>query len=120
GSSEFNRLGLTREMSVGLVAAIGVFLWVHRADLTNPALLVKAFDPTPLRTFFAMGGDTQRCVLQGIGSLIGLAEKPTGCDFDKRFPADRGGTPAGSMTQQTKGLYWWPDGSFRSAAPPRR
>src|SRR5262249_54009563 len=27
--NEFNRLGLTREMSVGAVAAIGVFLWAH-------------------------------------------------------------------------------------------
>src|SRR5262249_9150995 len=43
--SEVNRLGLTREMSAGAIAAVGVFLLVHRADLGNPAALVKAFDP---------------------------------------------------------------------------
>ena len=65
--SEFNRLGLTREMSVGAVAAVGVFLWVHSADLRNPAALVKALDPAPMRTLFAMGGEQARCQMQGIG-----------------------------------------------------
>ena len=39
---KFNRLGLTREMTVGAVAAVGVFLWMHSADLGRPAALVKA------------------------------------------------------------------------------
>jgi Zn-dependent protease with chaperone function len=43
--SELNRLGLTRELSVGAVAAAGVFLWAHSADLRNPAALVAALDP---------------------------------------------------------------------------
>ena len=77
---EFNRLGLTREMTVGAVAAIGVFLWFHSGDLGKPSALADAFDPAPMRTFFAMGGEGMRCQVQGIGSLIGLAEKPTGCD----------------------------------------
>src|SRR5262249_10721084 len=51
--NEFNRLGLTREMSVGAALAVGVFLWVHSADLRNPAALVRALDPAPMRTFFA-------------------------------------------------------------------
>ena len=76
---EFNRLGLTREMSVGAVAAAGVFLWVHSADLGNPAALAKAFDPAPARALVAMGREVARCQRQGLGSLIGLAEKPTGC-----------------------------------------
>src|SRR5262245_575339 len=33
GSREFNRLGLTPELTLGAAAAIGVFLWVHGADL---------------------------------------------------------------------------------------
>ena len=70
---EFNRLGLTREMTVGAVAAIGVFLWVHSADLGKPSALAEAFDPAPMRTFFAMGGEGLRCQMQGIGWLIGLA-----------------------------------------------
>jgi hypothetical protein len=37
--------GLTRELSVGAVAAAGVFLWAHSADLRNPAALVAALDP---------------------------------------------------------------------------
>jgi hypothetical protein len=79
---EFNRLGLTREMTFGAVAAVGVFLWFHAADLGKPAALAKAFDPAPMRTFFAMGGEGLRCQLQGIGWLAGLAEKPTGCEED--------------------------------------
>ena len=65
-ANEFNRLGLTPEMSVGAVAAIGVFLWAHSADLRNPAALVKALDPAPMRTLFAMGEEQARCQRQGI------------------------------------------------------
>jgi Zn-dependent protease with chaperone function len=125
GSSEFNRLGLTREMSVGAAAAVGVFLWAHSADLTKPAVLIKAFDPAPVRTLLALGADAARCQRQGIGSLIGLSAKP-GADcseIDKKFAAYRGkdgliGTLTERMAQQTEGMYRWPDGSFRSAAPP--
>ena len=81
---EFNRLGLTREMTVGAVAAIGVFLWSHSADLGKPSALANAFDPAPMRTFFAMGGEGMRCQMQGIGWLIGVAEEPTGCDQNDR------------------------------------
>jgi Zn-dependent protease with chaperone function len=121
--NEFNRLGLTREMSVGAIAAVGVFLWVHSADLRNPAALTKAFDPAPVRTFFAMAGEGRRCLWQGLGSVIGLAGKPTDCDLDKRFAAYRNndgviGAIADTMANQTKGVYAWPDGSFRNAAPP--
>ncbi len=66
-SGEFNRLGLTPELTVGAVAAIGVFLWAHSADLRNPAALVEALDPAPVRTLFAMGGEQARCLRQGIG-----------------------------------------------------
>jgi Zn-dependent protease with chaperone function len=121
--NEFNRLGLTREMSVSAIAAVGVFLWVHSADLRNPAALTKAFDPAPVRTFFAMAGEGRRCLWQGLGSVIGLAGKPTDCDLDKRFAAYRDndgviGAIADTMANQTKGVYAWPDGSFRNAAPP--
>ena len=77
--SEFNRLGLTREMSVGAVAAVGVFLWAHSADLRNPAALVEAFDPAPVRTLFALGREQAQCQMEGIGGLIGQAEKPADC-----------------------------------------
>jgi Zn-dependent protease with chaperone function len=120
---EFNRLGLTREMSVGAVAAAGVFLWVHSADLGNPAALAKAFDPAPARALVAMGREVARCQRQGLGSLIGLAEKPTGCSEADLLAAHVGedglfGKLAESTAQRTKGMYRWPDGTFRSAAPP--
>jgi Zn-dependent protease with chaperone function len=119
----FNRLGLTREMSLGAVAALGVFLWMHSADLGNPAALAKALDPAPMRTLFAMGGAARRCELQGVGSLIGLAEKPANCDLDKMLAAhsnDDGfiGKVAKSMSETPEGLYKWPDGHFSSMAPP--
>jgi len=121
---EFNRLGLTREMSLGAVAAVGVFLWVHSADLGNPAALAKALDPAPMRTFFAMGGEHTRCLHQGIGSLIGLAAKPADCsDMDTMLAAhsnDDGfiGKVAKSMTEPPEGMYKWPSGSFSNVAPP--
>jgi Zn-dependent protease with chaperone function len=83
-SNEYNRLGLPREMSAGVIAAVAVFLWAHSADLGNPAALVKAFDPAAMRTMFARAGQAERCQRQGIAWLSGLAEKPTACgDMDK-------------------------------------
>jgi Zn-dependent protease with chaperone function len=122
--NEFNRLGLTREMSVGAVAAIGVFLWMHSADLGNPAALAKALDPAPMRSFFAMAGEHAKCLHQGLGSVVGLTEFPASCsNLDKTLAAhsnDAGfiGQMAKSMTEPPKGMYKWPDGSFRTAAPP--
>jgi Zn-dependent protease with chaperone function len=124
GGNEFNRLGLTREMSVGAVAAVGVFLWMHSADLGNPAALAKALDPAPLRPIFAMGAEHIRCLHLGLGSVIGLTEFPAYCrNLDKTLAThskDDGflGQVAKSMTEPPKGMYRWPDGSFRSAAPP--
>ena len=54
--NDFNRLGLTPELTMGAIAAIGVFLWVHSADLGKPAALARAFDPAPLRTFLPWAG----------------------------------------------------------------
>ncbi|MCK1544082.1 M48 family metalloprotease [Bradyrhizobium sp. 147] len=91
--SDFNRLGLTWEMTAGAIAAIAVFLWIHRSDLTGPAALARALDPAPMRTFFAMGGEGMRCQMQGIGKLVGLANAPVGCDeasIDKMLGAHRG------------------------------
>jgi len=123
-SNEFNRLGLPREMSAGAIAAVAVFLWAHSADLGNPAALVKAFDPAAMRTMFARAGEAERCQRQGIAWLSGLAEKPTACgDMDKLLAGhpDKDaliGNLKEPMGQQTNGLYAWPDGTFRSAAPP--
>src|SRR3984893_3844828 len=121
--NEFNRFGLTREMSIGAVAAVAVFLWVHSADLRNPAALAKALDPAPVRTFFAMAKENERCLRQGLGWYFGLAAKPTGCSEAEMLAAHRGegglfGKLAESTAQQTKGMYAWPDGSFRNDAPP--
>src|SRR5215831_14259021 len=86
--NEFNRLGLTREMSVGAVLAVGVFLWMHSADLGNPAALAKALDPAPMRSFFAMAGEHAKCLHQGLGSVIGLTEFPASCsNLDKTLAA---------------------------------
>ncbi|MGV7217346.1 M48 family metalloprotease [Bradyrhizobium sp. UFLA05-112] len=79
--ANFNRLGLTREMTVGAVAAICLFLWAHSADLTRPSALVRALDPGSLRTFFAAVGEGARCQRQGIGGALGLrSAPPAGCD----------------------------------------
>jgi hypothetical protein len=120
--SEFNRLGLTREMSFGAVAAVGVFLWAHSADLGHPAALARAFDPASLGTFFAAAGENARCQRQGIGWMIGLGGLPTDCSkvgnmFAAR-PGDKGPTGVPGQSTAPQPIYTWPDGTFRSAAPP--
>jgi Zn-dependent protease with chaperone function len=120
----FNRLGLTPEMTVGAVAAIGVFLWVHSADLGRPAVLARAFDLAPVQTLFAMFGEGTRCQMQGMGGLIGLSANPTACsEMDKMFAAHRGdagliGMLAKSMTDPPEGMYVVSPGTFTNVKPP--
>jgi Zn-dependent protease with chaperone function len=122
--SELNRLGLTREMSVGAVAAVGVFLWVHSADLRNPAALAKAFDPAPVRTLLAMQGEHAKCLREGIAGQIGQSEKPADCsDLFKMLEAHSGddgviGQIARSMTEAPEGMYVVRPGSFTNVPPP--
>ncbi|MBA2397689.1 MAG: M48 family metalloprotease [Bradyrhizobium sp.] len=128
-SGEFNRLGLTPELTVGAVVAIGVFLWTHSADLGKPSVLARAFDPAPLRTSFAMGGEGLRCQLQGIVKLTGLGAKPTGCDpdsYEKTLAAHRGkdnmlGKLPDAMPEvgvNSSGIYTRPNGTFTNVVPP--
>jgi hypothetical protein len=118
-AGEFNRFGLTREMSLGAVAAFAVLLWVHGADLRNPAALVKGFDRDSMQTLSALTNELRRCKLQAYGSLIGLAAQPTDCNMDKMIAASPSNDGLIGMLkeQQTKGLYKWPDGRFRRVAP---
>jgi Zn-dependent protease with chaperone function len=121
---EYNRLGLTPELTVGAVAAIGVFLWAHSADLRNPVALVKALDPAPMRTLFALGEEQARCQRQGIVKLIGQSAEPADCsDFYKMLAAHSGddgliGQIAKSMTEAPEGMYVVSPGTFTNVAPP--
>jgi Zn-dependent protease with chaperone function len=128
-SGEFNRLGLTPELTVGAVAAIGVFLWAHSVDLGRPSALAAAFDPAPLRTYFAVGREGLRCQTQGIGSAFGLAAAPTACDYasmKEMLAAHRGkddifGKLVDRMTevgQNGSGITTRPDGTFSNVARP--
>jgi hypothetical protein len=125
-AGEFNRLGLTPELTVGAVAAIGVFLWVHSADLGRPSALAKAFDPAPMRTYFAMAREGLRCQLQGIGSMTGLAAAPQGCDLNAMLGDHRGkGDVFGKLAdalpevgQSSSGVTTRRDGTFSSVTPP--
>jgi Zn-dependent protease with chaperone function len=87
----FNRLGLTREMSLGAVAAVGIFLWMHGADLGNPGALARAFDAAPLRPFFTTAGQAVRCLHgQYFGWLTGSDGISTACrQMDAKLAADR-------------------------------
>jgi hypothetical protein len=122
--SDLNRLGLTWEATVGAVAAIGVFLWFHSADLTKPAALARALDPAPLRTFFAMGGEGLRCQMQGYGRLAGLGTKPVDCDttMDKLLSAHKGesnilGIMANGPSQENVTGSGW-NGTFSNVPTP--
>jgi Zn-dependent protease with chaperone function len=124
----FNRLGLTREMTVGAVAACGVLVWVHGANLGNPSAIAAALDPAPLRTIFEMGGKGMSCQVRGIGSLLGMGEMPTDCDqgsIEGIFAAHRGeGNILGMIADQRAGVHERaaglrerPDGTFGNVAP---
>jgi Zn-dependent protease with chaperone function len=121
---ELNRLGLTREMSVGAVAAVGVFLWVHSADLRHPTGLVEAFDPAAVRTLLELGREQAKCQRQGISGLIGQSEKPVDCSGLYKMLAEHSGDDgligkiAKSMTEAPEGLYVESPGTFTSVAPP--
>jgi Zn-dependent protease with chaperone function len=124
-TGDTNRLGLTREMTVGAIAACGAFVWMHGAQLGNPAAMAKAFDPAPMRVFFALGGQGMRCQLQGFGWLAGLAEKPTGCSDVRMNELAAGlrtegglvGMMAESMAGQTSGTDERSDGTFSNVPP---
>ena len=96
-------------MTVGAVAACGVFLWMHGANLGNPSALAAAFDPAPLRQFFEAGGKAMNCQIGGIGSLLGLAEMPTDCGEDSMeaiFAAHRGERNVlGMIADQRAGVH---------------
>ena len=129
-SGWFNRLGLTPELTLGITAAIGVFVWFYGAEFARPSRLAMAFDPAPLRDFFTLGRQGVRCQTQGIGSTIGLAAKPTDCDknaYEKQIAAHRGqntrlGKIADAMPDvgldPLSGIYTRPDGTFGSVPRP--
>jgi Zn-dependent protease with chaperone function len=125
---EFNRLGLTPELTLGAVAAIGVFLWAHSADLRNPSALAKAFDPAPMRTYFAISKEQARCKMQGVGKATGLvAASPQGCGPHEMLAAHRGkddifGKIANALpelgTDSKTGITYKANGTFTSVTPP--
>jgi Zn-dependent protease with chaperone function len=126
-SGEFNRLGLTPELTLGAVAAIGVFLWVNSADLRNPSALAKAFDPASMRTYFAISKEQVRCQMQGVGWATGVvAAKPTGCSphemlADYRGKDDIFGKIANALPEvgtNSSGITTRSNGTFTSVTPP--
>jgi hypothetical protein len=123
-SGEYNRLGLTPELTVGAVAAIAVFLWAHSADLRNPAALVEALDPAPMRTLFAMGREHAKCLRQGIAGQIGQSAEPADCSgLDTMLAEHKGdagliGKIAKSMTEPAEGMYAPSPGTFTTVTPP--
>ena len=122
---KFNRLGLTPELTVGAIAAIGVFLWAHSADLSRPSALAAALNPTPLRTFFAVSREEVVCQVKGLSWAAGLAERPTGCDPASILAAHRGedglfGKMADAMPEAgttRNGITYGQDGTFSSVTP---
>ena len=121
----FNRLGLTREMTIGAAAAIGVFVWSHGADVASPAAMAAAFDPAPLRTVFTMGGKGMSCQLHGFSWLLGMTELPTDCgdaDINEMLAQHAGeggilGKMAAAAGRRSEGIYSSPNGTFSNVAP---
>jgi Zn-dependent protease with chaperone function len=127
-SGWFARLGLTPELTLGIIASLGVFVWFYGPEFARPSRLAMAFDPAPLRDFFAASRDGIHCQTRGIGWTFGLAAKPTDCDkaYEKQLAAHRGkndalGKLADAMPpvgmDEATGIYTHPNGTFTSVAP---
>jgi Zn-dependent protease with chaperone function len=126
-SGEYNRLGLTPELTGGMVVAIGAFLWAHSADLGRPSALIAAFDPAPLRTYFTMAREQSRCLVHGLSWSFGLvATKPQLCEPSEMLAAQKGkgdifGKIADAMPEvgtDSNGITTRKDGTFTSVTPP--
>jgi Zn-dependent protease with chaperone function len=125
-SGEYNRLGLTPELTLAVIASVGLFLWVHSSDLGKPSALAKAFDPAPMRTYFDMAGEGVRCQLQGIGMVAGLAAAPENCDLNTMLADYRGkggifGKLADAVPEEgtnSSGITTRANGTFSSVRPP--
>jgi Zn-dependent protease with chaperone function len=90
---ERNMLGLTREMSIATMAGIAAFLFLHRADLTNPQKLAAQFDIREFAFVMEAAGQTGRCAYQGLGAFMGLTDKPAECsgaDIAKKIAIYKG------------------------------
>ncbi|WP_018261690.1 M48 family metalloprotease [Methylobacterium sp. WSM2598] len=120
-----NRLGLTPEMTLGAIAALAIFGWVHRADLGRPAALAAALDATAVHDVFAAAGKGMSCQWQGLGSLVNLTNKPTDCGEEaigQMLAAHRGqggvvGQMADTMASQAQqGIRSRGDGTFSNVA----
>ena len=116
-------------MTVGAVAAIGVFLWVHSADLGKPSALVKAFDPAPCGPFSRWAGKGRAARCRASAGCSGWPRsRPTATDIDdKMLAAHRGeddifGKLADACRQvaceDSSGITHAPDGTFSNVAPP--
>lgn len=76
--SDYNRLGLTREMSFGAVAAVFVLIAV-RGPALGPAGVAGMFDPRPLRMMFAAAGAGARCNASALRALATHTTMPKAC-----------------------------------------
>ena len=73
-----------------------------------------------------MAREGQRCLVQGLGSSVGLADQPTGCEPNEMLAAHRGkddifGKMADAMPevgQNSSGVTTRADGTFSSVTPP--
>lgn len=126
-ATEFNRLGLTPELTMGAIAAIGVFLFEYRTDLGNPSALAAAFDPAPMRTYFAMSREGLRCNVQGLGWTFGLTSKPQACGLHDMLAGHHGesgifGKIADALpevgVENSSGVTTYADGTFGNVPRP--
>jgi Zn-dependent protease with chaperone function len=121
-----NRFGLTWESSLGVLAAVALFVWMHGVAVLQPRAMAEAFDPRPLRAVFDLAGKGASCQVRGLLALAGgLPRMPADCSeaaiYRELAPYANGGGILGRLAQNhgsTKGLDGWQDGTFRSNPPP--
>lgn len=125
GEKDRNWLGLTPTMTIGVVAAVLVFLGMHRHEFGRPAALVAALDPRPAGAIFAVALRGSACGVGALGSRALGLDAPPRCEgtalHDFTVAQARVGGPVGdmlaSMTRAPDGMYVLPGGGFSNVLP---
>ena len=75
-----NWLGLTRNMSYGVILAVAAILCCNAKRLDRPAVLIEIFDPQPFNVFLAAAAKGMACNIGAIASMANVPHLARKCD----------------------------------------
>ena len=75
-----NWLGLTRNMSYGVILAVAAILCCNAKRLDRPAVLIEIFDPQPFNVVLAAAAKGMACNIGAIASMANVPHLARKCD----------------------------------------